>query len=121
MSKIILKDKTEYQILDGTTLDNIKIIVTDFNDIKLINEIFVKSNLESVNFVDSDDNIFGKYENLVLVSISYLPNEDNTEYTVTISLRESTELEQRINALEEGHISNADVIDSILTDIIPNM
>lgn len=69
----------------------------------------------------TNDIVSGKYTDLVSESFSYAKTEDETVYIVTISLREKTDIEKRLDSLEKGHIANATAIDSIITDIIPGM
>ena len=141
MDKIILKDKTTFEILEGASLDTIRITTDNFDDIKIITDSFTKEgNLDNVTFA-TDDRITGEYTNLIYESFSYIVqnNTINTEsdalketsdatgedtnktYIVTVSLRESTALELKIKALEHGHTANAEAIETILTDIIPSI
>lgn len=141
MDKIILKDKTTFEILEGASLDTIRITTDNFDDIKIITDSFTKEgNLDNVTFA-TDDRITGEYTNLIYEAFSYVVqnNTINTEldtlkatsdatgedtnktYIVTVSLRESTALELKIKALEHGHTANAEAIETILTDIIPSM
>ena len=144
MDKIILKDKTTFEILEGASLDTIRITTDNFDDIKIITDSFTKEgNLDNVTFA-TDDRITGEYTNLIYESFSYIVQSNtttttNTEsdalketsdatgedtnktYIVTVSLRESTALELKIKALEHGHTANAEAIETILTDIIPSI
>ena len=121
MDKIILKNKTEFEIAEGASLGNIQIQSKDFDGIKTITDSFTAANLEEVTFTHNDQTS-GEYENLKYEGFSYVPNmgEDGT-YTVTVNLRTKTEIEKRLDSLEKGHIANATAIDSIITDIIPGM
>lgn len=195
MDKIVLKDGTEYEILEGASIDNIKIEVDEFDKIKGIDEKFSSDNLKEVKFKVNDD-ITGNYINLVRQNISFIQktvsvsedttskdsndivsdinistsesevtkdisepaskntsaNETSTDalseetsavaesdetdptpltkviYVVTISLRESTEVELRLLALEEKTDSinasqevTSNTVNEILTDIIPSL
>lgn len=125
MDKIILKNKTEFEIADGASLGNIQIQSKDFDGIKAITDAFTADNLAEVAFTHNDE-VSGKYTDLKCDGFTYVPNmgEDGAEdgtYTVTIRLRTKTEMEKRLDSLEKGHIANATAIDSIITDIIPGM
>lgn len=195
MDKIVLKDGTEYEILESASIDNIKIEVDEFDKIKGIDEKFSSDNLKEVKFKVNDE-ITGSYINLVRQNISFIQktvnvsedttskdsndivsdidsstsesevtkdiselasentsaNETSTEalnkeasavaesdetnstpltkviYVVTISLRESTEVELRLLALEEKTDSinasqevTTNTVNEILTDIIPSL
>lgn len=117
MDKIILKDKTEFQIADGASLSNIKIQAKDNDTIKTITDAFLEDNLQNVVFTHNGE-VSGKYENLKHESFSYIPNmgEDGKEdgtYTVTVSLRTKTEMEKAIDELKAGHEANAGAIQDL--------
>lgn len=125
MDKIILKNKTGFEIAEGASLGNIQIQSKNFDGIKTITDAFTADNLAEVTFTHNGETS-GKYTDLKSDWFTYAPNtdEDGKEdgtYTVTIRLRTKTEIEKRLDALEKCHIANATAIDSIITDIIPGM
>lgn len=120
MDKIILKDKTTYTLVDGASIGNIQIKASGMAIVNEISEKFTSDNLSEVT-ITTNDIVSGKYTDLVSKSFSYAKTDDETAYIVTISLREKTDIEKRLDALEEGHIANATAIDSIITDIIPGI
>lgn len=120
MDKIILKDKTTYDLLDGAYVGNIQIKANGMTIVNEISEKFNSDNLSEVT-ITTNDIVSGKYTDLVSESFSYVKTDDETAYIVTISLREKTDIEKRLDSLEKGHIANATAIDSIITDIIPGM
>lgn len=120
MDKIILKDKTAYELLDGAYVGNIQIKANGMTIVNEISEKFNSDNLSEVT-ITTNDVVSGKYTDLVSESFSYAKTEDETAYIVTISLRAKTDIEKRLDSLEKCHIANAAAIDSIVTDIIPGM
>ena len=120
MDKIILKDKTAYELLDGAYVGNIQIKANGMTIVNEISEKFNSDNLSEVT-ITTNDVVSGKYTDLVSESFSYAKTDDETAYIVTISLRAKTDIEKRLDSLEKGHIANATAIDSIITDIIPGM
>lgn len=117
MDKIILRDKTEFEIADGASLGNIQIQSKDFDGIKTITDAFSAENISKVTFTHNDQ-ASGEYENLKYEGFSYMPNmeEDGAEdgtYTVTVSLRTKTEMEKAIDELKAGHESNAGAIQDL--------
>ena len=120
MDKIILKDKTAYELLDGAYVGNIQIKANGMTIVNEISEKFNSDNLSDVT-ITTNDVVSGKYTDLVSESFSYAKTEDETAYIVTISLRAKTDIEKRLDSLEKGHIANVTAIDSIITDIIPGM
>ena len=117
MDKIILKNKTDFEIAEGASLGNIQIQSKDFNGIKSITDAFSEENISKVTFTHNDQ-ASGEYENLKYEGFSYMPNmgEDGAEdgtYTVTVSLRTKTEMEKAIDELKAGHESNAGAIQDL--------
>lgn len=117
MDKIILKNKTEFEIAEGASLGNIQIQSKNFDWIKTITDAFSAENISKVTFAHNDQ-ISGEYEDLKYEGFSYVPNkgkdgaEDGT-YTVTVSLRTKTEMEKAIDELKAGHESNAGAIQDL--------
>ena len=113
MDKIILKDKTEFEVADGASLGNIQIKAENFDAVKTITDAFSADNLQEVTFTHNDQTS-GEYENLKYEGFSYVPNmgEDGT-YTVTVNLRTKTEIEKAIDELKAGHESNAGAIQDL--------
>ncbi len=124
MDKIILANKTEFEVADGASLGNIQIKAENFEAIKTITDAFTADNLAEVTFKHNNETS-GKYTDLKSDGFTYTPNtdtdgkEDGT-YTVTIRLRTKTEMEKRLDALEagqatlqQGHESNAGAIEDL--------
>lgn len=117
MDKIILKNKTEFEIAEGASLGNIQIQSKDFDGIKTITDAFSSENISKVAFKHNDQ-ISGEYDDLKYEGFSYVPNkgkdgaEDGT-YTVTVSMRTKTEMEKAIDELKAGHESNAGAIQDL--------
>ena len=121
MDKIILKNKTEFEIAEGASLGNIQIQSKDFDGIKSITDAFSEENISKVTFTHNDQTS-GEYENLKYEGFSYVPNngEDGTEddtCTVTVNLRTKTEIEKAIDELKAGHEANAEAIDDLATNM----
>ena len=117
MDKIILKDKTVFEIAEGASLGNIQIQSKDFDGIKTITDAFAEDNLAEVTFKHNNE-VSGKYTDLKSDGFTYVPNmgddgaEDGT-YTVTIRLRTKTEMEKAIDELKAGHEANAEAIQEL--------
>lgn len=117
MDKIILKDKTEFEIADGASLGNIQIQSQNFDGIKTITDAFAENNLAEVTFTHNDE-ASGKYTDLKSDGFTYAPNTDEAgkedgTYTVTIRLRTKTEMEKAIDELKAGHEANAEAIEEL--------
>lgn len=117
MDKIILKNKTEFEIADGASLGNIQIKAENFEAVKTITDAFTADNLAEVTFTHNGKTS-GKYTDLKSDGFTYMPNmgEDGAEdgtYTVTVSLRTKTEMEKAIDELKAGHEVNAGAIQDL--------
>ena len=124
MDKIILANKTEFEIADGASLGNIQIKAENFEAVKTITDAFSADNLQEVTFTHNGETS-GKYTDLKSDGFTYAPNTDEAgkedgTYTVTIRLRIKTEIEKRLDALEtgqvtlqQGHESNAGAIEDL--------
>ena len=124
MDKIILKNQTSFEVADGASLGNIQIQSQNFDGIKTITDAFAENNLAEVTFTHNDA-VSGKYTDLKSDGFTYIQNTDDAgkedgTYTVTIRLREKTETEKRLDALEagqvtlqQGHESNAGAIEDL--------
>ena len=117
MDKIILKNKTEFEIADGASLGNIQIKAENFDAVKTITDAFSADNLQAVTFKHNNE-VSGKYTDLKSDGFTYMPNvgEDGAEdgtYTVTVRLRTKTEMEKAIDELKAGHEANAEAIQEL--------
>ena len=117
MDKIILKNKTEFEVADGASLGNIQIKAENFEAIKTITDAFTVDNLAEVTFKHNNE-VSGKYTDLKSDGFTYMPNvrEDGAEdgtYTVTVRLRTKTEMEKAIDELKAGHEANAEAIQEL--------
>lgn len=117
MDKIILKNKTEFEIAEGASLGNIQIQSKDFDGIKTITDAFTADNLAEVTFTHNGETS-GKYTDLKSDGFTYMPNvgEDGAEdgtYSVTVRLRTKTEMERAIDELKAGHEANAEAIQEL--------
>lgn len=117
MDKIILANKTEFEIADGASLGNIQIKAENFEAVKTITDAFTADNLQEVTFTHNDA-VSGKYTDLKSDGFTYMPDvgEDGAEdgtYTVTIRLRTKTEMEKAIDELKAGHEVNAGAIQDL--------
>ena len=115
MDKIILKDKTTFDIAEGASIGNIQIKAENFDAVKTITDSFTEANLKKVQFTHNYD-VSGKYTDLKSDGFTYVPNANGT-YTVTIRLRTKTEMEKAIDELKDGHEANAEAIDDLASTV----
>lgn len=113
MSKMVLNDGTAITIEDGATLNHIVHIVADETAALAVCAQLKTENLRHVEFQTESGEAFGIYNNLISdVAPARQTNDDGT-VTVTISLRQKTNVELRLDSLEIGHEINAGAIEEL--------
>lgn len=115
MEKIILADKTELEIKDGAAIGSITVAVDDFAALGTVAAALTKAgNLESVKF-STDDSVTGEYTGMKLESPLFTAVDlVGGKVEATFGIREKTELEKRVDSLEE----RADVTEGALQEVI---
>ena len=101
MDKMILTDKTEVVIKEGASLNNITTEVESFEALGNVAEALKKEgNLGIVQFL-SGENVVGNYSDMVLESPLFREVDKQGEtVTAVFALREKTNVEKRLDALE---------------------
>ena len=113
MSKMVLNDGTAITIEDGASLRCIHHIADDETAAQAVCAYLTVANLQRVEFRTDSGGSYGVYNNLISDSApTRQTNEDGT-VTVTISLRQKTDIELRLDALELGHEINAGAIEDL--------
>lgn len=99
--KMILKDNTTIELEAGAYLSNIQVVAADRAGMMAIWEKMTADNLSSVQIQTGDGLTVGTYTDLVLVSETSTVSPDGSVLT-SYRLREKTDEEKRLDALEEG-------------------
>ena len=103
MSYIKLADGTQFLVEDGASLDHIEHLAVDEAAALAVCAKFTPENLTHVEFATApEDEPHGIYENLVLNASPSRQDTEDGRVLVIISLREKTELELKVDALEES-------------------
>lgn len=110
--KMILKDNTIIELEAGASLSNIQVAAADRADMVAIWEKMTADNLSSVQIQTGDGLTVGTYTDLVLVSETSTVSPDGSVLT-SYRLREKTDEEKRLDALEEGQ----EVLDGAVNDL----
>ena len=121
MDKIILTDKTEFEVLENSSLSNIKINIKDVSDIKQVVHAFQDENLTSVTFTH-EGKTTAKYSDLKYDTFFCARHiaEDGTEdgtYDVIMSIRPKTEMEKAIEELKAQQELTAAAIDDLASTV----
>ena len=99
--KMILKDNTTIDLEAGASLANIQVAAADRANMVEIWGKLTEDNLSSVQIQTGAGLTIGTYTDLVLVSETSTVSPDGTVLT-SYHLREKTDEEKRLDALEEG-------------------
>ena len=110
--KMILKDNTTIELEAGASLANIQVAAADRAGMVEIWGKLTEDNLSSVQIQTGDGLTVGTYTDLMLVSETSTVAVDGSVLT-SYHLREKTDEEKRLDALEEGQA----VLDGAVNDL----
>ena len=119
MDKIILKDNTEIEVQQMTSIGSITVLAADVAAIQTLKDQLTADNLEEVTIKNDAGNTIGIYENLVLQEPWTIRWTDDGILT-TFGLREKTEVEKQMEAFKaEQAIQNGAIDDlgTVVSDI----
>ena len=120
MDYIKLTDGTQVTIEDGASLDRIIHISATEADATAVCAAVTAENIAHVEFFNEDaEQPYGVYDDLAL-NTPPTRHDENGAVVVTISLREKTDIEKRLDALEESQQIQDGAIEDIgsaLSDI----
>ena len=104
MDKMILKDKTKIEILEGAGLYAITAVVDDWAALGgVADALTTTGNLDEVQFETSDRVMMGTHRDMRLESPLFrVVDVVDGKVRATFALREKTEIEKRLDALETG-------------------
>lgn len=109
--KIILSNNYEIEIESSASLSDIRIMSDTKYDMLTTWDMLTPENLASVRVVNGDGMTVGNYSDLVLVSETSVEKDGKIE--TSFNLREKTETEKRLDALENGQ----EVQDGAISDL----
>ena len=106
---LTLKDGTIIKMESGASLSDIKILSDSMEDMIVVCNSMTADNLAKVTVKNSDGVVVGRYSDLVFVSETSTIQEDGTVLT-SFNLREKTETEKRLDAMESGQQTQDEAI-----------
>ena len=109
---LILKDNTNIELEAGASLAALQVAAADRAAMLVTWEKLTPENLATVQTKNGDGLVAGNYTDLVLVSETSVVASDGSILT-TYSLREKTDIEKRLDAIEEGQ----DVQNGAISDL----
>lgn len=98
---MILKNGTIIELEAGASLVALQVAAADRTAMVATWEVLAPDNLATVQIKNGDGTVVGNYTDLVLVSETSIVSADGAVFT-TYSLREKTDIERRLDAVEEG-------------------
>lgn len=104
MEKMIVKDKTEIEIMEGAALNAITAVADDWTALGVIAEALKESgNLDEVQFL-TDEIVTGEYKNMKLESSLFFAVDisEDGKIHATFGIRQKTEMELAIEQLQKG-------------------
>lgn len=104
MEKMIVKDKTEIEIMEGAALNAITAVADDWTALGVIAEALKESgNLDEVQF-KTDEIMTGEYQNMKLESPLFYAVDiaKDGKIHATFGIRKKTEMELAIEQLQKG-------------------
>lgn len=110
--KLVLKDGTEIELETGASLGTLGVLSADKAAMVVTWDMFTPDNLAAVQIENGDGLTVGNYVDLVLVSETSTVNTDGTVLTY-FNLREKTDVEKRLDAIEDGQSMQNGAIDDL--------
>lgn len=106
--KLVLKDKTELVVTDKCTATTITAEFDSVTNIEKFRQKLTDENLSSFEYVNDDGNAMGKYENYTFDKVTY--TEKDSKFIASYLLHQYSDIEVRLNAIEEGQATQNDAI-----------
>lgn len=102
--KLKINDK-ELTINPGASISHIEVPITPEQSLTdVLNAINGTLSYDTVDFIEDSDAVSGHYEKCTMINNAYttVKNEDGVGITIIFGIREKTEVEKRLDALEES-------------------
>lgn len=112
MDKLRFMDGTTMEIEDGASLSNVTHIADNEADAIFVCEKVTPENVSTLQFLHGDD-VTGDYQGIMIAAPVTRENGDGETVIVRMHFREKTDLEIRVDALEESQ----EVQDGAIEDI----
>lgn len=109
--RIKLKDNTELTVTDACTSTSIVAEFTSVEEIEDFRKKLTNANLSFFAYVNDDGKTVGEYKDCTFVNVTYA--EKGGKYTATYNIRQYSDMEVRLNALEKEQTLQGDAIASM--------
>ena len=112
MDKLRFMDGTTIEIEDGASLSNVTHIATNEANAMFVCGKVTPENVSTLQFLHGDA-VTGDYQNILIAAPTTREDGENGTIIVRMHFREKTDLEKRVDALEESQ----EVQDGAIEDI----
>ena len=119
MDKLKFMDGTEIEIEEGASLGEVTHIASNEANAMYVCGKVTAENVASLQFLHGDA-VTGDYQNVIIAAPTTRENGEGETVIVRMHFREKTDLEIRVDALEEGQTVQDGAIDD-LGNIISDM
>ena len=106
--RIKLKDITELTVTESSTATTITAEFDTAVEIEDNRQKLTDKNLSEFKFVNDNGNIIGNYENYTFDNVTY--TEKDNKFIAVYHLHKYSDIEVRLNAIEEGQATQNDAI-----------
>ena len=106
--KIKLKDNTELTVTESSTATKITADFSSAEDIENFRKKLTDENLSA--FKDDTGEIIGEYKNYTFETVSYLYSEEKSVFEASFNIRQLSNIEVRLAAVEAGQTTQNDAI-----------
>lgn len=111
--KILLKDKTTFDVLETSTTYSIEVEYTSVSEIEKLRAALTNENLSKFSFTDDEASIIGSFENCVFSgNVSYTVKENgnyHASFAIRMKSKEETQAEE-IEALKAAILELSDAV-----------
>ena len=112
MDKLRFMDGTEIAIEDGATLSEVTHIATNEANALIVCGKVTAENVSTLQFLHGEA-VTGDYQNVIIAAPTTRENGEGETVIVRMHFREKTDLEIRVDALEEGQTVQDGAIEDI--------
>ena len=111
LMKLKLKDGTEHPVLDSSTDALVRMGLASLEEMEAVRRSLTKDNLAAFSFTDDAGEAYGEYGHHVLAGVSYWVEDG--KYLADFALRKLSEVELRLDAMEEGQETQDGAIEEL--------
>ena len=113
MYYVTLADGTKFSLLEEYSLNNLVYLAKDEDEALTVSRSLTRDTLSHVEFSQEDGTVYGSFDNLMLNTAPMRQDEEDGKVRVIISLRPATDLELRVQELEETQAIQDGAIEEI--------